>query len=103
MAGRLRKACSLAAGPHGAPPGCPRASHALIMCGHPERWQSGRGLNVCAMPGAPRVMAEEEARMPNGIGSMDGSLPGFRVAERWQSGRMRRIRNPVYGFAVTWV
>ena len=23
--------------------------------------------------------------------------------ERWQSGRMRRIRNPVYGFAVTWV
>ena len=24
-------------------------------------------------------------------------------AERWQSGRMRRTRNPVYGFAVTWV
>jgi hypothetical protein len=23
--------------------------------------------------------------------------------ERWQSGRMRRIRNPVYGYAVTWV
>ena len=23
--------------------------------------------------------------------------------ERWQSGRMRRIRNPVYGIAVTWV
>src|SRR6185437_4119051 len=25
------------------------------------------------------------------------------ILERWQSGRMRRIRNPVYGYAVTWV
>src|SRR5690348_13090139 len=29
--------------------------------------------------------------------------PGATFSERWQSGRMRRIRNPVYGIAVTWV
>src|SRR5450759_1769958 len=28
---------------------------------------------------------------------------GASFLERWQSGRMRRIRNPVYGYAVTWV
>ena len=26
-----------------------------------------------------------------------------RIQERWQSGRMRRTRNPVHGYAVTWV
>jgi hypothetical protein len=25
------------------------------------------------------------------------------IVERWQSGRMRRIRNPVYGYTVPWV
>ena len=29
--------------------------------------------------------------------------PSAIFLERWQSGRMRRIRNPVYGYAVTWV
>jgi hypothetical protein len=27
----------------------------------------------------------------------------FKISERWQSGRMRRIRNPVYGSTVPWV
>src|SRR5689334_16856377 len=29
--------------------------------------------------------------------------PRCLILERWQSGRMRRIRNPVYGFTVPWV
>ena len=38
-----------------------------------------------------------------GPGRDAATPPEISSLERWQSGRMRRIRNPVYGFAVTWV
>src|SRR5690348_8355427 len=41
--------------------------------------------------------------MPNSAPACTATTPGADILERWQSGRMRRIRNPVYGYAVTWV
>ena len=54
--------------------------------------------------GWPRASArgESHGRDEQRAGT-HGQIPRATFLERWQSGRMRRIRNPVYGHTVTWV
>src|SRR5262249_22999892 len=63
---------------------------------------AGSELGQRSWPEAQRAKGESQEETSICAGQA-ATPPEHRKSERWQSGRMRRIRNPVYGFAVPWV